>query len=85
MDDDFRIVESPLSTSVTQDGMTIEVHIYRGEKDDGWTLEVVDQLGGSTVWEEIFASDVDALEEVKRTIAEDGMASFLTDSPEQLH
>jgi len=85
MDDDFRIVESPLSTSVTQDGMTIEVHIYRGEKDDGWTLEVVDQLGGSTVWEEIFASDVDALEEVKRTIAEEGLASLLTDSPEQLH
>ena len=85
MDDDFKIVESPLSTSVTQDGMTIEVHIYRGEKDDGWTLEVVDQLGGSTVWQEVFASDVDALEEVKRAIAEEGMASFLTDSPEQLH
>ena len=85
MDDDFKIVESPLSTSVTQDGMTIEVHIYRGEKDDGWTLEVVDQLGGSTVWEEIFASDVDALEEVKRTIAEEGLASLLTDSSEQLH
>ena len=85
MDDDFKIIESPLSTSVTQDGMTIRVHIYRGEKEDGWTLEVVDQLGGSTVWQEIFASDVDALEEVKRAIAEDGIASFLTDSPKQLH
>jgi hypothetical protein len=85
MDDDFKILESPLSTSVTQDGMTIEVHIYRGEKDDGWTLEVVDQLGGSTVWEEIFASDVDALEEMKRAITEDGVASFLRDSSEQIH
>ena len=75
MDDDFKIISSPLSTSIAQDGMTIEVHICRGEKDDGWTLEVVDQLGGSTAWEEIFASDLDALEEVKQTIAEGGIAS----------
>ena len=85
MDDDFKIIESPLSASVTQDGMTIKVHIYCGEKDDGWTLEVTDQLGGSTVWQEMFASDIDALEEVKRAIAEDGIASFLTHSPEQFH
>ena len=36
MDDDFKIIESPLSTSITQNGMAIEVHIYRGEKDNGW-------------------------------------------------
>jgi hypothetical protein len=33
MDDDFKIIESPLSTSITQNGITIEVHICRGEKD----------------------------------------------------
>ena len=85
MDDDFKIIDSPLSTSISHNGVTIEVHIYRGEKDDGWSLEVVDHLGGSTVWQDTFASDVDALEEVQRTIAEDGIASFLRDSSEQLH
>lgn len=50
------------------------------KNDEGWSLEIVDQLGGSTVWDDIFVSDLDALEELQRTIAEEGMGSFLRGS-----
>jgi hypothetical protein len=65
--------------------MTVEVHIYRGEKDEDWVLEVVDQLGGSTVWSDTFASDFDAFQEVKLTIAREGIESFLKDPSRRPH
>ena len=33
------------------------------EEEDFWTLEVVDALGGSTVWDDEFSTDEEALEE----------------------
>jgi len=45
-----------------------------------WSLEVVDHEGGSTVWDDLFATDKEALEEFERTIAADGFSTFL-DSP----
>ena len=49
MDDDLNLVHSPLEERVTRDGVTIKVLIYRGEEDQMWILEVVDEYGGSTV------------------------------------
>ncbi len=43
--------------------MTVEVLIYRGKDDEGWMLEVVDQEGGSTVWEDWFSTEEEALAE----------------------
>ena len=76
MDEDCKIIDSPLSRQITRNGVTIEVQIYRGENDDGWILEVVDESGGSTVWQEPFATEVDALNEVLTTIKSEGIESF---------
>ena len=54
MDDDYKLVFSTLSNRVTRDGITVDVQIYRGKDEEGWLLEVVDHLGGSTVWDDRF-------------------------------
>jgi hypothetical protein len=83
--DEYRLINSPLSRKMTRDGMTIEVLIYRGEDDPDWHLEVVDQEGGSTVWEGTFSTDQQALDEVLQTVENEGIASFLRDPDEKLH
>jgi hypothetical protein len=76
-DDDVEIENSRLSDSVARDGITVRVEIYRiaGSKN-GWSLEVVDEEGGSTVWDETFASDKDAYTEFQRTLEAEGIRSF---------
>jgi uncharacterized protein len=71
------IVTSGLSGKVTRDGISVELCIYRLETDKEWSLEVVNSAGTSIVWDELFASDDAANEEFLRTVAEEGMASFL--------
>ena len=85
MDDEYEIVMSPLSQEISRDGMAVEVHIYRGDDDDGWVLEVVDQEDASTIWDDRFPTDKAALEEVMRTIDKEGIASFLHEPPQELH
>lgn len=93
MDDEYKLITSRLSRKFTRDGITIEILIYRGEEDSVWVLEVVDQEGASTVWEDTFKTEQDALNEVYQTIARDGIqtiardgiASFLRDPEQKLH
>ena len=79
LDDEFTLVRSKLSGFITQDGATIEVCIYRGDVERTWQLEVVNQEGTSLVWDDRFLTEQDAMDEVKRTIETEGMASFLSD------
>jgi len=79
MDDEIELVMSPHCGEISRDDMTVEVHIYRGSDQDKWTLEVVDQENASTVWDDLFATDQAALDEVMRVIDKDGIASFLLD------
>ena len=81
-DDEFKLIRSKLSGFITEDRMTIEVCIYRGDAERTWVLEVVDEDGGSTVWAERFETDQAAMDEVKRTIEKEGIASFLSDPDE---
>jgi uncharacterized protein len=76
MDDEYQITHSPLEQQVTRDGITVEILIYRGENEKGWILEVVDHLGGSTVWDDEFPTDQAALEEAMATIEAEGMGTF---------
>lgn len=69
------IVGSPLSRSVTRDGVTVEIEIY-GEPDDGWILEIVDAENASHVWDERFETDQQALTEALRALEEDPQAFF---------
>lgn len=67
---------SPLAQSVTRDGTTFRIDICRSG-GGGWILEVVDQHGNSTVWDESFPSDREALDEVLNTIDENGIALLI--------
>ena len=78
MEDDIKIVYSPLQQSCTKDGHTLDIQIYRAENESDWILEVVDEGGSSTVWEDMFPTDKAALDEALRAIDEDGVEDFLT-------
>jgi hypothetical protein len=85
MDAEYKIINSPLSQRITRDGMTIDVRIFRGEHEAAWILEVVDHADGSTVWDETFQTEQDALNEVLRTIDDEGISCFLLDPVRKLH
>lgn len=101
MDNEYKIINSPLSQKIVRDGTTIDVLIYRGEheaawileviliyrgeNDRAWVLEVVVPGGAATVWEDNFATEQDALNEVYQTIASEGIGSFLREPDQKLH
>ncbi len=85
MDEEFELIESPLSQRIIRDGISVEVFIYRGKGEKGWTLEVVDEDNGSTVWDGMFATEQDALAEVMKTIDVDGIRSFFSDPLGKVH
>lgn len=76
-DHDPNLVVSGLSGTVTQDGVTVEVNIVRLEDEPGWSLEVVNASGTSTVWDDQFATDAAALDAFRQVVSEEGMACFL--------
>lgn len=70
------LINSPLQQHYTVAGHTVEICIYR-MPDTAWTLEVVDEHGNSTVWNDEFETDQAALDEVMRTIRDDGIESLI--------
>ena len=71
------IESSPLCRSVTREGITVRVEIYRlAGRDEGWSLEVIDQGGRSTVWDDTFANDQDAYAEFSRTLESEGIRAL---------
>jgi uncharacterized protein len=76
------LISSPLQQTLTVGGTSIEVHIYR-MPDTGWTLEAVDEFGNSTVWEGEFDTDQSALDEVLKTIREEGIESLVGSPSEE--
>ena len=71
------IITSGLSRTVTVDGVTVVVNIYRLERDAHWTLEVVNEVGTSTVWDDSFFTDDEAYAAFQQTVEEEGMEAFL--------
>lgn len=67
---------SSLAQSITRDGKTVQIDIYENG-EGGWILEVVDEYGNSTVWDDSFASDREALDEALITIDENGIDSLI--------
>ncbi|MGO9422396.1 hypothetical protein [Roseiarcus sp.] len=74
---DPKIVESGLSRTVTKDGVTVEVSIIRLEGETERSLEVVNDKNTSIVWDDLFASDDEAYAEFERTVADEGIRTFL--------
>ena len=76
MEDEFELEHSPLNQRISADGKTVEVQIFRGGGGD-WVLEVVDEFGNSTVWDDQFKTDAEALNEAKETIRNEGIESLI--------
>jgi uncharacterized protein len=74
------LVHSPLCRLMILDGRRLDVQIY-GDRPDAWILEVMTESGTSIVWHDPFPTDQAALDEVLRTIEEEGAAAFADDEP----
>ena len=85
MTPDSKIITSPLSGKVTSHGITVDVIIVRLETANEWSLEVVAPEGTSTVWDDLFPSDQDALAEFTRTLEDEGIVAMLRNDKEVLH
>ena len=72
-----KITKSPLSQKFTSDGITVRVEIYRLEAAQGWTLELIDSDWNSVVWDELFATDDEAMEEFLTGVQDVGLAALL--------
>ena len=81
---DPEIVMSPLCREIIEDGTRIQVDIYRGENESVWILEVIDEENASTVWDEPFDTDQEALDTVMKVIEQDGIRSFLEGESEAM-
>ena len=77
MPKDIEIIHSPLQQTYSADGHTLSIQIYRSA-DSLWILEVVDEAGTATVWDDPFETDKAALEAAFLAIEEEGIASFVT-------
>ena len=58
------------------DGITVKVLIYRLQSEGGWSLEVVDHQGASTVWSDLFATDQVADDNLTKQFRRKGSALF---------
>lgn len=73
---DPNLVISGLNRTITQDGQSFKIEICRLEHETSWALEVVDEEGTSTVWDDLFNTDQEALDEALKTFREEGVAAF---------
>jgi hypothetical protein len=76
MKEEIELEMSPLCQVLTDKGHSISVEIYRGGGSN-WHLEVVDEFGNSTVWDDQFPNDAAALEEAKSTIRDEGIGALI--------
>ena len=82
---DPEIVMSPLCQEISKDGTRVQVDIFRCENEAGLILEVIDEENASTVWDQPFDTDQEALDAAIKVIEEDGIRSFLDAEPEEMH
>lgn len=71
-----KIIQSEHTQSFQADGQTVEIDIYQTE-DSQWILEIVDEDNNSTLWENEFDDDKDALAEALSALKEEGIDCFI--------
>ncbi|MDT7524595.1 MULTISPECIES: hypothetical protein [Idiomarinaceae] len=69
------IEQSPLTQTYSANEQTVTIDIYKGES--GWILEIVDAGNNSTLWEDEFATDQEALDEALAALSEEGIDCFI--------
>ncbi|NOV28352.1 hypothetical protein [Methylomonas sp. ZR1] len=76
MTNDIELTYSPLNCTVSKDGCTIEINIFKSA-DTNWFLEIIDQNNYSTCWEDQFETDQLAFDEAMSAIEEEGVLAFV--------
>lgn len=74
---DPNIVTSSLSGIVDEQGVRVTVNIIKLENEPGWSLEVENEHGTSTVWNDMFATDDAAYAAFRQAVDTEGMGAFL--------
>lgn len=72
IDDTYDLIHSPLARMLSGEGHTLEIDIYRGVDEPDWILEIEDETGTSTVFDERFATDQAALDAALNQIETEG-------------
>jgi hypothetical protein len=75
-DEEPNLITSRLSRTVVWNGYRMRLEIYRLDDRPGWTLEVVNEVGTSIVWDDLFASDNAAEAVFRETLKTEGLAAF---------
>ena len=75
-DDDFELEMSPLCQSISSGGKKLQIDIY-GNGEGRWILEVQDEFGNSTVWDDHFDTDRAALLEAKKSVLKETAKKFV--------
>ncbi|WP_374352181.1 UPF0149 family protein [Limnohabitans sp.] len=83
MTEDIDIIHSPLEQTYSADGHSVRIQIYRSSADTQWILEIEDERGTSSVWDDPFETDKQALEEAFMAIETEGIGSFITKANEE--
>lgn len=85
--DDHEYEHSPLSGTFRRDGEAVDVEIYRyAGTQDPWQLAVIDlSSGGSTLWQETYATDQEAYDAFTAMVEAVGLAPFLGRRPTKQH
>ncbi|WP_105101835.1 hypothetical protein [Microbulbifer pacificus] len=76
MVDDFTPQDSPLCRAYSDGNHTVNIDIYE-DGEGGWLLEIVDEHNNSTVWEDAFDTDEEALREALDALKEEGVGAFI--------
>ncbi|MEG8048273.1 hypothetical protein QP175_20060 [Sphingomonas aerolata] len=75
-DEEPNLINSRLSRTVVWNGYRMRLEIYRLDDRPGWTLEVVNEVGTSIVWDDLFDSDDAAEATFRETLKTEGLAAF---------
>ena len=73
---DPNLINSGLSQQISVEGHELRIEIVRLEHETQWSLEVVDEDGTSTVWDDLFNTDQSALDAAFEVIREEGLSAF---------
>ena len=73
---EIELIYSEYCQSVSSAGKTVRLEIY-GSGQNNWVLEVVDEYGNSTVWDDSFDTDEAAFQEFKRKLELEGIEAMI--------
>ncbi|WP_250459483.1 baseplate wedge protein 53 [Microbulbifer litoralis] len=65
-----------MSQTYREGDLSVQIDIYEDD-EGGWLLEIVDEDDNSTLWEDAFDTDEEALEEALEALRDEGIEAFV--------